>query len=254
MLTTQLWKPHNWNRLKLCTKIKLYKNVLDERYAKYVDKIDSKKIAHEMNENIKIPEIIKIIETPNDFTEEDINDDYILKASHGSGWNIDLQKIKDITTIRKYIDKLLESQFLVHGEMQYKYVKPRFLIERKIENVLLDYKIYCFHGTPTILQIVKNIKPINESDDGRRRNFYDTKNFNLIKKPDFYYSISEEEKEMIKKMCEVSKTLSKDFEFVRIDLYNSNNEIYFGEFTFTPLAGKQMFDDKKELQIGKLWH
>jgi hypothetical protein len=52
-----------------------------------------------------------------------------------------------------------------------------------------------------------------------------------IKKPDNF-----------DKMLEISRKLSKDFMFVRVDMYNVNGHIYFGELTFTPHAGLYRFD------------
>ncbi len=43
-------------------------------------------------------------------------------------------------------------------------------------------------------------------------------------------------------MIDIATNLSKDFSFVRVDLYNIDGRIYFGELTFTPAAGIQFFD------------
>ena len=55
-------------------------------------------------------------------------------------------------------------------------------------------------------------------------------------------------------MIEISEILSKNFEFVRVDLYEINNKIYFGEFTFAPEGANSMFTPiKYEYEIGKNW-
>ena len=55
-------------------------------------------------------------------------------------------------------------------------------------------------------------------------------------------------------MKKYAEILSKPFEFVRIDFFiDRKNDIYFSEFTFTPLGGKKYYSDEIELKLGKLW-
>ena len=52
----------------------------------------------------------------------------------------------------------------------------------------------------------------------------------------------------------ISKILSKEFEFVRVDFYlDKNDNIYFSEFTFTPAAGEQVFPTELEIELSKKW-
>ena len=56
-------------------------------------------------------------------------------------------------------------------------------------------------------------------------------------------------------MKNLAKELSKGFSYVRVDFYLINNEIYFGELTFTPDSGIFIFNDKKiDEEWGKLIH
>jgi hypothetical protein len=78
------------------SKIAYYKNTLDERFAPYVDKIEAKKIVKaELGEQIRIPKIVRILKDPNDFNKGDINPNHMVKAAHGSGWNINMTSISD---------------------------------------------------------------------------------------------------------------------------------------------------------------
>ena len=54
-------------------------------------------------------------------------------------------------------------------------------------------------------------------------------------------------------MLEITKVLFKDIPFLRVDLYEINGKIYFGELTFTPCAGMMPFDPPEaDLEVGKM--
>ena len=111
--------------------------------------------------------------------------------------------------------------------------KNRIIIEEYMGN-LNDYKFYIIKGKIAFIQL--DINRFNY----HRRNLYD-KDWNLLdftlgyKKTDYKVEIPqtlEKMKEFCKKFYRKTK-----FEFVRLDFYEINNEIYFGEFTFTPFCG-----------------
>ena len=105
------------------------------------------------NGAIKIPKIIKELKDINDITEKDINPNHLLKASHGSGWNLDFRKINNIDDIKLFLIKY--NKIYSTEEKQYKYIKPRFFIEEKINDLYTNlsgnavvFMIRCIHNTP----------------------------------------------------------------------------------------------------------
>ena len=61
--------------------------------------------------------------------------------------------------------------------------------------------------------------------------------------------------EKLDEMIEISKTLSADFDFVRVDLYEINGKVYFGELTFSPATGVlEYYNDRFIVEKGKLLH
>jgi hypothetical protein len=53
-------------------------------------------------------------------------------------------------------------------------------------------------------------------------------------------------------MIEVVRKLARQFQFVRVDLYMANNNIYFGELTFTDGAGSDPFTPRSfDLEMAK---
>ena len=108
-----------------------------------------------------------------------------------------------------------------------------------IPEELKDYKFFCFNGNPYCLKI--------DFDRfvGHRANYYD---MNLLPfgeacfMPDFDKEL--EKPKNFEKMVEIVKKLSENIPFARIDLYNSNGKIYFGELTFYHFSGMTPFVPK----------
>ena len=67
-------------------------------------------------------------------------------------------------------------------------------------------------------------------------------------------NLSENEKLYMKKMIKISETISKIFEFARIDLYLIKKKIYFGEITLTPYNSKiDIYPKSYEINLSKKW-
>lgn len=174
---------------------------------------------------------------------------FVIKGTQGCGHNVicsDKEKL-DIQTLRKTLkhwlklEKYVQRFIFPDGWMQNG--KARILCEEYLEpdysTVPDDIKIFCFNGNVEFIYMMHH----DIDENGKRLttgigNIYDVdwnyipvkrglrtdKNFDF-KKP-----------ENIKEIIHVAETLSEDFPFVRVDLYNINNKIYFGELTFIPGA------------------
>lgn len=95
-------KPSNWSSLPLYKKISYFNTVITKDYSPYVDKILAKSIVHNILGNrIKTAKIIRILDNPNDINIDDLNNNHMLKASHGSGWNIDINNNTNLIDIKK---------------------------------------------------------------------------------------------------------------------------------------------------------
>jgi hypothetical protein len=237
-------KPENWSVLPLYKKISYFNNIITNDYAPYVDKILAKDIVYNIcGDQIKIPKIIRILKNPDDIHDSDISDNHLVKASHGSGWLIDLEKNKDITDIKQKLNSW--NKIYSSTEKQYTYLTPKFFIEEKIicaynglSGSALDIKLYCFYGDPKIILIKFNNK----------LNFYSI-DFEPIRELEFDFEIPV----LMDHIINLAKKLSNQFEFVRMDFYIGIDGIYFSEFTFTPKSGHQRFSDETEIEYGKYW-
>lgn len=247
-------KPKNWDSLALYQKVRHYRNYLTPEHARFVDKIEAKKIVKEiLGDEIEVAKIIRILNDPNDLHESDINidKDVFIKASHGSGWNIHVNKGDNRNNLNKY-KKLLYSWNKVYNngdgeEIQYTYIKPRFFIEEAVKDKIIDkdvinYKFRCIYGKAI---------PFITVTVGKNKNFYDFE-WNLINKPEILFSIPKPL--CLNKLIYCAETLAKPFEFVRMDFYiNNEDKIYFSEYTFTPSNGVRVLSHDLEFILGKSW-
>ncbi len=197
----------------------------------------------------------------------DLPGQFVLKATHGSGWNIicpDKSKI-DWNLAKKKMRKWLRSDFSRVGrEWQYHEIKPQIICEKFLVDsetpVLRDYKLFTFRGVTKYIWVdftesLSNSRPIVQEVgyskpkivDGivRYRNIYDAKwNFmpgrgslhpcketDVVKKP-----------ECLDEMIYVAQKLACDFPQCRVDLYVlGGKRIVFGELTFTGGNGCNAF-------------
>jgi len=126
----RLEKPKTWRFLALYEKIQYYKDHLNEAYIPYVDKLESKRIVKEvLGEQIEVARLVRILESPNDIHETDISSNYLLKSSHGCGWNIDLAKAPPIVSIQKTLQGW-NRPYHPEYEPHYSWVKPRVYRKR----------------------------------------------------------------------------------------------------------------------------
>lgn len=224
-------------------------------YTLMVDKYEAKKyVAGILGEEYIIP-TLGVWERFEDIDFDALPQQFVLKCTHDSGGLVicpDKSKL-NIEKARKKINKRLKrNQFRKHREYPYKGVKPRIIAEQFMVDEsgteLKDYKFFCFNGEPKMLLLASN------RGKGTYMNFYDME-FNLLPvqraahpnaknlfvKPDGF-----------DKMKQLAKTLSKGIPHIRVDFYNINGKIYFGELTFFSGSGNIPFHpDEWDYKIGE---
>lgn len=178
---------------------------------------------------------------------------FVLKATHGSNMNyicLDKNRI-DHKNLKKIVKKWIATDYGKKTvEPHYSKIKPRLIIEKYLgdeNNLPTEYKIHTFNGVARYLYVV----------NGRGKNItYDNLyiDWTPFKEAQFNHWNSPEElsvrPENFDKMIQISQNIAKIFPFCRVDLYSINNNIYFGEATFTPAKGTLLFDvDAADYQI-----
>ena len=231
-------KPDNWDTLPLYEKSRIYGMQLEEKEAFYSDKLAIKDTM-----NIKVAPIVKVLSNINDISSKDINPNHILKATHGSGWNIDLARERNISTIKQKLKKW-NRHYNALKEPHYRFISPRFIIEEKLKdkihpNHLIAYRFRCIRGVPIAIRVTVEEKLYDFFPDWSP----------MKDNPEPEFPRPPELEEMLK----IAENLSNPFEYVRIDLYLTKDGIYFSEYTFTPNAYHQIYYDSIEMELGKLW-
>lgn len=170
------------------------------------------------------------------FTEE-----AILKCNHGSGENFLIKPNEPINekAIRKKLNYALKQKyFLISREWNYKNIPPRIVADKVIRDragkLPLDYKFMCFDGEPKLLFLdLELLRDDGSYDNDYPRNIYDM-DFNLLPVYETRKNADYEVKrpENFERMVEVARILSQPFAHCRVDLYNMDGKIYFGEITF----------------------
>ena len=200
-----------------------------------VDKIKlhdySKKI---LGKDICVP-ILNIYDSVDEIKFNDLPNNFVLKCNHGSGMNIICTDKKElnITHVKKQLNTWKNMNYgLRTTEFQYLYVKRRIFQEQFLSSNIIDYKIYCFHGEPKFILTKKNIKKNNTEIKIKSYYSISWKKLELEKQylhnfKELYYDV--EKPKYLKLMLRYAKMLSREFVFVRVDLYEINNKVYLGE-------------------------
>lgn len=197
-------------------------------------------------------DIIAVYFDIKDFDTSVLPDQFVLKASHSSGWNL---VVKDKSRINWRIWKKHMEYWLTHDiawngrEWHYGEMKPSIVCEKYLEDNsggLMDYKFYCFDGEPKFMQL-----NVDRGLPTATQNYYDL-DWNLLpfgKTHKHNPNIVAEKPAKFDEMVRLAAELSKSFPYVRMDFYEANGRVYFGEFTFFPCSGMPDFipsewDDK----------
>lgn len=200
--------------------------------------------------------LIPIIGVYNSFEEIDFNklpNKFVIKMNNDSGSVFicqDKNKI-NIKKLRKKFNFFIKRNYAYASfEMHYKDIEPKIIIEKYMGNSINDYKFQCFDGK------VYYCRVDFDRFGNHMRNFYDLNwNLQLFNKGDFNNNVNKIDKpKNFDKMVEIVQKLSQGFDQVRVDLYDINGEIYFGEMTFTNGAGLEKINPKEwDYKIGELW-
>ena len=224
--------------------LKLYDR--NPKYTTMVDKYEVKKyVAEIIGEEYIIP-TLAVWDKPQDIDWNTLPNQFVLKTTHGGGGNgVIICKDKELLDKRAIIKQLESSLdkdlYKEFREWPYKNVPKRIIAEKFMDpekspapNDLPDYKFFCFNGKVRFFKV----------DFGRfvehHANYYSPEG-ELLEfgeqglEPDPNYPI--ELPNNLRDMISLAEKLSADEPFLRVDFYNVNGKIFFGELTFYPASG-----------------
>ncbi|PID82323.1 MAG: glycosyl transferase [Clostridiales bacterium] len=251
----------NWDKPKTYTqKLNWLKvNYRDPMLTVFVDKCAVREyIKEKIGEEYLIP-IYGMFESVEEIKKnmDSFPDKFALKGNNGSGYNI-IVTSKDSINWEKAYKKintwLSTSHYLRAREWPYKNVKPKMIVEKLLEpkeGILYDYKIYSFDGEVKFVGVTY----IDTENHISFRNNYD-KDFNLLEDVQIGFpnnlEKTVEKPDNLDEMVRIAETLSKGYPHMRVDLYNVDGKIYFGELTLYPGGGCDtlMTPDDLEYKMG----
>ncbi len=231
-------------------KINWYKLHDSKEFTNLIDKIEVKKfVASLIGEDKIVKTIFDGYIDASCINWSELPEQFVIKCNHDSGSTL-LCKDKtnfDINYANEFLNKALnvKSSDTITRARICKYIKPKILIEEYLGDDIFDYKFFCFHGKVKIYKIdmgrqIKHHCANYYNMDGvltdcSEEAFPIDKNANIILPNNF--------NEMVIIAERLASNISRDF--IRVDLYNVDGKIYFGELTFYPAGGYGKFVPEK---------
>lgn len=236
----------DWKNPKTFTEkiqwLKLYNH--KSEYTTMVDKYAVKDyVSSKIGKKYVIP-TIGVWDSVDEIDIDSLPGSFVLKTTHGGGSGgvvVCKDKSKfDLESAKRKLNESLKSDIYInYREWPYKNVPRRIIAEKFIEipekKDLTDYKIFCFNGEPRYIQVIQD-RNTKESID-----FFDTEwnhqEFIGLNPNVKSASCPIAKPANLSDMLDIARKLSKDVPFVRVDLYQTTEGVYFGELTFFPASG-----------------
>ncbi|MEE3333359.1 MAG: ATP-grasp fold amidoligase family protein [Ruminococcus sp.] len=227
--------------------LKLYNR--KKEYTKLVDKYEAKKIVADIIGDQYIIPTLGVWKNFGDIDFNSLPNQFVLKTTHDSGGVVICRDKEtfDIEKAKRIIEKSQKNNFYLMGrEWPYKDVEPRIIAEEYKEDAkteeLRDYKFFCFNGSAKALFIASD----RQSDSETKFDFFDM-DFNHLDFTNGHPNadVYPDPPEKLKLMQELAEKLSVGFPHVRVDFYEVNGKVYFGELTFFHWSGIVPFDPEE---------
>jgi hypothetical protein len=208
-------------------------------YTKLVDKYEVKDYVANIIGNEHIIPTIGMWEKAEDIDFQSLPNQFVLKTTHDSGG---LYVCKDKSQINENEVKAIMAQslkrnyYLLHREYPYKNVKRRIIAEEFMNDDsgkgLRDYKFFCFDGEPKLMFVATD-RPVDTRFD-----FFDM-DFNHLPITQGHPQATKPiaKPKGFEEMKKMAAQLSKNMPHVRVDFYDINGKVYFGELTFYHYSG-----------------
>ena len=250
-----LENPKTFNEKLMWLKLRKYANhplvsQCSDKYAvrEYVEKCG---LGHTLND------LLGVWDKASDIDWERLPQRFAIKCNHGCGYNLICQdKAKfDVKKATEQLNIWMKEDFWKeYAEVHYKTIPKKIICEKYLEgkgNALpVDFKIYCFHGKPVY---IGNFIERDLVTDEILRGYFDLDwNPSPVFKGEMRPELFERPK-TLETMLEYAEILAKPFPFVRVDFYEVDGKIYFGELTFTPTGClATYYTDEAQLKLGEL--
>ncbi len=249
----------NWQKPEAFTEKLQWLKLFDRKpiYTQLADKyLVRDYIKEKIGEEYLIP-LLGVWDKPDDIDFKSLPEQFVLKCTHDSGSVIickDKETFDCSAAIKRLNARLQRNLFWLNREWVYKDIKPRVIAEKYMEDTktgeLRDYKFFCFDGVPKMLFVATGRQ---SKESATAFDFFDMEyNWLDIRNGHPNASVHPEKPVTFEQMKVLASKLSKGFPEARIDFYEIDGKIYFGEITFFHNGGFVPFDpDSWDYEIGK---
>jgi hypothetical protein len=207
------------------------------------DKVGAKQYVRERAGSEYLVPTLGVYETADEIDFDALPRAFVLKANHGSGWNIicpDKARLDVASARRKLTQWLATSYYSIGKEYQYRDIERRIICEPYLSGAdgapLADYKVFCFGGVAHYVQVDL------DRFTNHTRNFYD-RQWRLVPFTTLYPMGTGRlpKPARLDEMLHLAEVLAKGLPFARVDLYYNDDRIYFGEITLHHGGGFEPF-------------
>ena len=258
----RMGKKLDWKNLKTFNEKLQWLKLYDRKpiYRDYVDKYEVRKIVEKTIGGEYLIPIIGVWDTWEDINKDELPSQFVIKCTHDSGSVIICREKEkfDFLSAEKRIKSAQRRDFFWHSrEWPYYGLKPRIIIEELLQDKetkdIADYKLQCFDGL-----FDNTLVCTNRFDKSGVRYYYFDKEWNPLR-----YSIHHGDYEELKKlqpenyelMIELAEKLSAGVPELRVDFYEVNGRVYFGELTFFSSGGcDTTITEEADLILGEKLH
>lgn len=247
--------PKTFNEKLMWLKLKKYAN--DPLVSQCSDKYAVREYVEKCGLGETLNGLIGVWDRAEDVEWDKLPERFAIKCNHGCGYNLICQsKSKfDVEKATAQLDAWMKEDFWKeYAEVHYKTIPKKIICEEYLEgkgNALpVDFKIYCFNGKPAY---IGNFIERDIVTDEILRGYFDLdwKPSSVFKgemQPELF-----ERPKCLEQMLEYAEILAKPFPFVRVDFYEVDGKIYFGELTFTPTGClATYYTDEAQMELGEL--
>lgn len=211
------------------------------------DKYEVRKYVESKGLSYILNELYGVYDSVEEIDFDKLPDKFVLKTNNSSHTNIFCENKNElnISETKMKLEEFLNKKKKISGGREWAYndIRPKIICEKYLEKDenedIVDYKFFCFNGKAYYLYIITN----RFLESGPKLGIYDVEgNKTKYRRADINPLIEEIElPNNFKEMKEIAEKLSEDFPHVRVDLYNIDGKIIFGELTFYDGSGYEGF-------------
>lgn len=248
-----LKRPQTYNEKIQWMKVH-YRNPL---YTQLADKYGVREyISKRIGEEYLIP-LIGVYDKFDDIDFDTLPEQFVIKCTHDSGGLVICRDKKqlDIKKAKAKIERCLKRNYFLNSrEWVYNDIKPRIVIEKYMVDEsgyeLKDYKFFCFDGSAKVMFMATD----RSGEEETKFDFFDMDFNHLDLRNGHPNSVKKLEKpERFEEMAALAEKISEGLPHARVDLYNINGKLYFGEVTFFHWSGLKPFEPEKWDKIFGDW-